>query len=479
MTLQQQPPKPLRDTKVFHIITQDGQNAMTRKVLTDGHCDRNEMAVIGAALQSKTALHTASTMLTHSDFTNLARAAIWYCIQQLADRGETVDILSITNEARTNPKAATQLNPDDVPACLSQCIMACPNAENVRTYAIQVIDFGTRWRLASQLTGNIIELVSGSLNLPDIMDKISSSVLQASKTLYTPQTSAHAAMTHFYEHVSAQHESYLTGGGHDPSILTHFTELDAKTGGLFPGTVTVLLGESGRGKTTMALSKTHRWMKAGYRVKYFTLEMSQEEIIRILTAMETGISRTDLKRGTLTPEEYTRFVAASGKISQWPLDIIDEWPSMTPAQMMRRLRMDMLEERVDVVIVDGLWLMEASTPTGNRTEDVSQIVRDLTWHSQELDIPIYLLHQYKMMLGGRRPELNDFSESTKGHKTSQTVWGLYHVDSEDGQRKTYIDVLKDRNGGSTGETIEFFYNRQFSRYEGGGVDHVAANFIPD
>lgn len=470
----QQQPKPFRDTKIFQIISQSGQTEMTRRHLTDMHCDRNEMAVIGAAVQNKVALHTASNMLTHADFSNLQRGAVWYCIQQVADRGEAVDILSITNEARTNPLVTTRLSADDVPALLSQCIMSCPNADNVHVYATHVIEFATRWRLASQLTGNIVDLASGKVNLPDIMDRISSSILQASKNLYTPQTSAHATMTQYFDRLTHMYEFGL-----DPSILTGFVELDQKTGGLFPGNVTVLVGESGRGKTTMGLSTTHHFVKTGYQVEYFTLEMSQEEIIRILTAMETGISRTALKKGTLTSLEYSKFVKVAGEMSKWTLDIIDDLPSMTPAQMMRRLRMTALEKQVDVVILDGLWLMEASQPTGNRPEDVGQIMRELTWYAKELDIPILLLHQYKNMIGNRKPDLSDISESSKVQKTGQTVWGLYHMDNDMGVRETFIDVLKDRNGGSTGETIRFFYNRDYSRYEGGGVQHVSENNVPD
>jgi replicative DNA helicase len=474
MVLQQQAMRPLRDTKVFHILSQDGQNSLTHKALTDGHCERNEMAVIGAALQTKKALHTASTMLIHTDFTNLQRGAIWYCIQQVADRGEAVDILSVTNEARTNAKAGPHLVADEVPAILANCIMACPNADNVQTYAVHVIEFGTRWRLAAQLTQNVGDLVSQQVNLPDILDGISSSVLQASRTLYTPQTSAHHAMTQFFERVTDMYEN-----GTDPSILTHFHDLDEKTGGLFPSNVTVLLGESGRGKTTLSLSLIRNFLKSGYNVKHFALEMNQEEIIRILMAMETGISRTALKRGSLDAAEYTQFVEASGRISKYPLDIIDDLPSMTPAQMMRRLRMDAMERDIDVVVIDGLWLMSASQPTGSRVEDVAQIVQELTWHAKELDIPIFLLHQYKTMIGERRPTLDDFSESSKGHKTAQTIWALYHKEGSDGRRKSFLDVLKDRNGGSTGECIELHYNSQYSRYEGGGVQHAATSYIPD
>ncbi len=464
----------LRDKRIFSIISTEGQNALTQKHVTSAHCEQNEKAVIGAALQDPKALLIASSMLSYTDFSSMYRSAIWYSIEKLADQGENVDILSIVNFTRTSDKIASSIGGFDVGAYLAECILACSNPSSVKAYARNVIDFATRWRLAAELRDSVIDLTTQTVNLPDILDRISNNVLQASRSIYAPRTDARAVMKDYWDIVDDLYTNKI-----DPSIQTGFHELDEKTGGLFPKTVTVLVGEAGRGKTTIALSHVRHFVKQGYRVAYFSLEMSQEEIIRILMAMETGISRTALKKGALTAQQYADFVETAGSISQWSLDIIDDLPTLTPAQMARRIRLMTLENPVDIVIIDGLWLMHPTEPTGERWQDVNQIIENLTNIAKQLDIPILLLHQYKNMLGNRRPELSDISESTGVQKTAQVIWALYRLPKPDGSETTRIKVLKDRNGSSTGSDIEFFYNREYSRYEGGGVQHVSERYNPD
>lgn len=463
----------LREVRVFSVISKEGQNALTTRYMKNAHCEENEMAVIGAALQDKKALQTASSMLSYTDFANLYRGAIWYCIQQLSDRGENVDILSIVNVSRTEDKIAKQIKDYDIASHLSACIAACPDPSSVHAYVLQVIDFATRWRLASRLAQQVELLSTNTAKLPEILDEITSDVLDATKSIWSPRSDAMHTMLALYEKVE-----HMYGEGLDPTIHTGFHDLDEKTGGLFPKNVTVLVGEAGRGKTTWSLSATRQMVKQGYHVAYFSLEMNQEEIARILTAMEVGISRTKLRTGRLTEDDYARFVQISGNISKWSFDVVDDLVSMTPAQMVRRLRLMMLEKEVDVVIVDNLRLMEADKPTGERHRDVAQIMYDMTTYANELDIPILLVHHYKNALGNRKPEMGDISESTGVEKTAQTIWALFHMEV-DGEVKTYTRVLKDRNGGSTGETSEYFYNREYSRYEGAGVQHVSESIHPD
>lgn len=52
--------------------------------------------------------------------------------------------------------------------------------------------------------------------------------------------------------------------------------IDAK---LFKGSITTLAGETGGGKTTVALLTVLEWLKLGRRVKYFSVENSEDEVL--------------------------------------------------------------------------------------------------------------------------------------------------------------------------------------------------------
>jgi replicative DNA helicase len=262
----------------------------------------------------------------------------------------------------------------------------------------------------------------------------------------------------------------------NPAIPTGFAQLDEQCGGLYPGEVTVLAGSEGMGKTTWALSAGRNMVKAGKRVAVFTLEMTQEEIIRTFTAMETGIFKNVLKQYTLSDYQWGLFTKAAGDIANWPMEIVDEFPTLTPIQCRRKLRKLMNNGDIDVVIIDGLWLMEASEPTGERFRDVSVIMRDLNLIARDFNVPILITHQYNAQIDGKKhPTVFFLSESAGVRRNAQMIWGLHRAsfyDRDSVDDTTSLYSLKDRNGGSVGAKWPFIYNQSHSRYEGGQYVNV-------
>jgi replicative DNA helicase len=234
----------------------------------------------------------------------------------------------------------------------------------------------------------------------------------------------------------------------------------------------VLAGGEGMGKTTWGLSNVRNVVKAGKRAAVFTLEMSQEEIIRIFTSMETGIYKSVLKQFTLSDYQWKLFTKAAGDISNWPLEIVDDFPTLTPVQLRRKLRTLTQKADMDLVVIDGLWLMEASEPAKNdRPRDVFTIMRDLNQIARDFNVPILITHQYNASINGKKyPSIYELSESAGVRRNAQVVWGLhrpsyYDRDNVDDATKLYI--LKDRNGVNVGADVPFLYNKDNSSYEGG------------
>lgn len=218
-----------------------------------------------------------------------------------------------------------------------------------------------------------------------------------------------------------------------------------------PGHVVVVAAPAGAGKTTLALSLIRQMVGAGKRMALFSLEMSKTEIIRALIAMEAPLDRLNLMAFKFSGNgDFAKFVRASGVVSAYALDIIDEYPQMNPLQLRRRLRRLCASETLDVVFVDGLWLMNADEATDKRNEDVMSIMKELMEIARDFQVPIVLMHQLNREAtkrNNKEPQLNDLAESIGVSQTAVMVMALYrptYYEPEHLDTGTYLRVLKSR-----------------------------------
>jgi replicative DNA helicase len=96
-------------------------------------------------------------------------------------------------------------------------------------------------------------------------------------------------------------------------------ELDAELGGLEPGDLCVIAGQTSRGKTSLALSPAMHTAKIGHYTAIFSVEMSVDRIIRRLMSGKSNISVSELKRGLQRQPEIERFERAWKCLRELPI----------------------------------------------------------------------------------------------------------------------------------------------------------------
>lgn len=425
--------------------------------------ERAEEAVIGSVFQKPELYPVLAEILQPADFFFLKNGYIWHACEQLSNAGQGIDLVTVATkmEQLKSPIQGEELIRD-----LARMIEAAPDTTNAEQYARAVFAVSLRLRLMN--SANEIKSVASdkTASIDDVIDQCDHLIYKATNRHAETRTDAKSIMADYWTRVET-----MRNGGINPGILTGFHQLDEQCGGLYPGEVTVLAGSEGMGKTTWALSAARNIAKSGKRVAIFTLEMAQEEIIRAFTAMETGIFKSVLKAFTLSDYQWGLFVKAAGDIAKWPMEIVDEFPTLTPVQCRRKLRKLMNGGDIDVVIIDGLWLMESSEPTNERFRDVTVIMRDLNLIARDFNVPVLITHQYNADVNkSKYPTVFHLSESAGVRRNAQMIWGLHRAsfyDRESVDDATSLYSLKDRNGGSVGTKLPFIYNTNYSRYEGG------------
>ena len=249
------------------------------------------------------------------------------------------------------------------------------------------------------------------------------------------------------------------------SLPTGFREFDRKYGGLHRKEMVIVAAPPGMGKTTFAINVAVNAAKLKAPVAVFSLEMTQSELMNRILAMETGISENVIKRRDVPIEKQSLIVEAIGRVSEWPVNIIDDMRAMTPMQFRRRLRKLMQKRAFELVIIDGLWLMHSDDPADTGDYRFSNIARDLAEIAKEFNIRLLIVHQYnrdRVNRGDKRPQLTDLRGG--GEQDAWLTLAL-HRDKDAGTTDTELITLKHRGGVGLNETIWLSFDSMKSRYQ--------------
>lgn len=429
-----------------------------RSALTN---EQAEAAVLGAVLREPETYASVSEIVEDAEFSLVFNGYVWKAFERITERGADIDLLTVADEL----DAQKQLAPDALDR-LSDYMSNAPRAHSAEVYAAIIHDNAMRLRVC-QAAERMKQVA---------MDKktyrLSESMVDECNRLLFEATDQNAreADTHMRDIVGEYYETVERAmvTGERRGIQTGLSNLDDLLRGAVPGELTVVAGAEGMGKTTFMMSVARSMARRGYGLAIFTLEMSREEIARILIGMESGIAKRALKALDLTDRQWQQFVDASGVVGNWDLHVIDEFPQLTPIQLRRRLRtlIDAQKQRIDAVIIDGLWLMEPTDRVPERHTAVGNITRDLITVARDFHVPIYITHQYNGKAHERndkRPKMHDLAESAGVRRNAQVILGMYRdsyygTNEDDDDGVTELHCMKDRNGsGAQGRLIKFFF----------------------
>lgn len=104
---------------------------------------------------------------------------------------------------------------------------------------------------------------------------------------------------------------------------------EALGGGLRQGGVTLVVGRSGRGKTTTAANWALCAAAAGVPVLYYSLELNAGDIVKLIASQVSGVPRRAIDRNNLTIQQATEVGRATKKMAAWPMTIIDNTAGIT------------------------------------------------------------------------------------------------------------------------------------------------------
>ncbi len=432
-----------------------------------------EASLLGALLIDSDAIVKIADAVLADDFYDERHRRIFAAINQLYEKHSPVDVLTLSDQL----KAEGLLEMVGGAAYLTELTNFVPTAAHAEQYADIVAQKALRRRLI-KISGNIAELgYDEARNMRELIEEAESRLFEVSQRHVRHDiTSLEAILTESFDRLDELHKDK----GKLRGVPTGFKDLDQILAGLQRSDLFILAARPSIGKTALALNIAHNVaLKAELPVLLFSLEMSKEQLVDRMLAMESGVDAWALRTGNLNDSDFEKIGQAMGSLSEAQI-YIDDTPSLTISDVRTKARREAHQRPLGLIIVDYLQLMSGGSRfggDGNRVQEISEISRGLKGIARELNVPLMALSQLSRSVESRSPQipqLADLRESGSIEQDADVVAFIYREEyyNPETDRKNITDIfIKKHRNGPVGN-VELYFDREKQRFRTLDIKHA-------
>ncbi len=425
-----------------------------------------EQSVLGAILIDRDAVVEVAEFLRPSDFYRQANGKIFEAVLELFERREPIDIVTVAEAL----ERSNDLEGIGGRAYLSSLSSSTPTAVHAVQYA-RIVERKAVLRGLIGAAGRIAGIgYEDPAEIQEAIDRAEAELFAVSqKRIDSGFQKLDSLLHEAYDRLDYLHAHR----GEISGVRTGFTDLDSLTTGLQKSDLIILAARPSVGKTSLALNiAENAAVKEKKSVGVFSLEMSKEQLVLRLLSSVANIDSQRLRTGFLEEMDFARIAPAMNALSEAPL-YIDDTPSISTMELRTKARRLQAEAGLDLVIVDYLQLMQATSTNrdANRVQEVSEISRGLKALARELSVPVVALSQLSRqpeMRNENEPRLSDLRESGAIEQDADLVMFLYREKDKGGDdidldgEVIHLKLAKHRNG-PTG-SIELWFKKSQTRF---------------
>ena len=255
-------------------------------------------------------------------------------------------------------------------------------------------------------------------------------------------------------------------------VPSGFMAIDRVTLGWQASDLIIIAARPSMGKTAFVLSMARNMaIEHEAPVAFFSLEMSEVQLMMRLIIAETGLAGNDIKSGRLTPEQWRHLESSTKPLGMAPL-FIDDTPALSVFEFRSKARRLKIHNDIKIIVIDYLQLMTGNQESkGNREQEVAFISRTLKAIAKELNVPIIALSQLSRATetrgGSKRPQLSDLRESGAIEQDADIVAFIH--------RPEYYGIHTDENGMPTDGMAEII----LAKHRNGAVCDIKLRFLKE
>lgn len=414
-----------------------------------------EKAMLGALILNPRIIYTVAPVLDPKDFYAEKNRQVYEAVFTLHNEGQSCDPVTLGN--RLNRFSSNGTAWVDY---LGELIEFTPDEDAALDYAHIVAEKATRRRMISAAAKVEKLAYSEDGDIDQLLGEAETAVFsargnRADGTNVNPEEYIRAYLDTF-EELKSKDRDYV-------GLETGFIDLDRLLNGLQAPHHYVVAARPGMGKSTLVLTVAENIVEAGFKVGFFSLEMSSKQIMDRRLAAFTKIHSQRLQKPWLLSDQETEQVyEATGRLANRPL-FIETKSGLSVSQLRARAMRLHAEHNLDLVIVDHLHLMRSDRDRNRKDLEIDDNIRGLTALYKTLGVPGITVSQLNRGVESRkdkRPLLSDLRESGAIEEEAFAAILLYRDEYYNDLTETpsiaELSIAKNREG-PTGQ-VELYWD---------------------
>jgi replicative DNA helicase len=424
-----------------------------------------EQSVIGGLLLNNAALDLIDDKLTAADFYTAANRTLFSIVRDLIVRGKAADATTVIGAL----EHADELHSIGGRPYVLDILRNVPTSANIAHYAAMVRDRSVRRQLiALGAEYQALGYARDGRTVEELLDHVtrSASTLAESGLREEPVT-LRSLMSGVVDAIEVRGMS--DEPDKLPGMSTGLVHLDQRMLGMQPGDLFLIAGETGSGKTTLAMGiGIHTALVAKQVVAVFSMEMKGRALAERALANAGTVHKRALRTGKLEPDDWAKVSHGIAKIQDGADLIIDPSPLLTVERMRAQCKRIQRKHGLALVIVDYIQLMQGPGDTEN--DRITHISRGLKLLAGELGVPVIALSQLSrkfMSRPDKRPQRSDLRGSGSLEQDADVILFVYrealHSPEDESVKDAAELILSKLREESPGTVYAKFYG-QFSKF---------------
>lgn len=412
------------------------------------HNNDAEKSVIGAMLMDRDVISDVADLLSREDFYNAQYGILFENMVELYNEGRPVDLVTLSDRLKMKDV------PEDIcsPSFIGEIMSEVVTSANAKNHAQIVQDKAVLRRLITLSEGITNDCFSDSDKVENILEDAEGKIFRLVQNRnglsdFTP-------VSQIVVNVIGEIEEAARNKGKVTGLSTGFTDLDNMLTGLHGGELLLVAARPAMGKTAFVLNIAHDLAVVHKKpCAIFSLEMSKEQLISRMIAIDAMVDSKSMKLGNMPDEDWDKVIESVDDIARAPL-FIDDNSSITVSELRSKCRKLKQTQNIELIIIDYLQLMSSNRPVESRQQFISDVSRALKNIARELNVPIIALSQLSRAVDGRtdhKPVLSDLRESGAIEQDADVVMFIYRDEYYNPETTTKpqtaeIIIAKQRNG---------------------------------
>ena len=427
-----------------------------------------EQALLGSLIINPESFDKVAGFISVNDFYLEEHKHIYSALVKMYNQSKVIDAVTLVNtlveEGDRDEAGGIQY--------ISLIAESVPSVSNIGDYARIVKEKSTLRRLINICDDISADAYEEGAPLKTIIDGAEQKIFDIS---HNNEAKDFRHIRNILQNVYQEIETLSETNGAVKGSKTGFSALDRMLIQMGQGDLVILGARPGMGKTSFAMNIAVNVAKQNKAVAIFSLEMSGEQLVTRILSSEAMVDSSKLRTGQLKGEDWENLASVVSSLSGCDI-YIDDTSAISSAEMKSKLRRI---KNLGLVVIDYIGLMQSTSNSDNRAQQVGEISRNLKIMAKDFGIPILCCAQLNRGTesrtgDGKKPTLADLRDSGSIEQDADIVLFLYRDEyykdisgsdaqgAEDSANTAEVIIAKNRHG-SVGN-VKMGWIGQFTKF---------------